>query len=207
MEQWLTHLLAHLPDGWLYLTAVFIIAFSESLPLIGIAVPGSTLIVATGFFASHNHGGMFSIIIWSIVGAYLGDLASFELGKKYGSSLLRARIFQRRHKLIKNAQSFFTNHGGKSLFFARFTGPIRGTTPFIAGLALMPRKEFNIYTPVSAILWGISYPFLGYLGGASWQKAQGLSWKFGVIIFATLCATIVHYVVKHKLNSDKKNSK
>ena len=199
MEHLLAQLITHLPSGGLYLVTIFLIAFSESLPAIGLIVPGSTLIVAAGFLASHNHSSLFSLFIFSLVGAYLGDLLSYELGRKYGSTFLKMRLFQRHYRWVKQSEIFFTNHGGKSLFFARFLGPIRGITPFIAGLSEMRRKDFNIYTPISAILWGISYPGIGFIGGSSWQKAQNFSARFGLVIVLALIVTIVHYLVKHKI--------
>lgn len=203
MEQWLTQLINHLPDGGPYLIAIFLIAFSESLPAAGLIVPGSTLIVGSGFLASHQHGTLVTIVIFSILGAYLGDLLSFELGKKHGPTILRIRWFQRKRHWVKLSEIFFIHHGGKSLFFARFLGPIRGIIPFIAGLSEMPRRTFNTYTPISAVLWGICYPGIGYLGGSSWQKAQSLSARFGLVLVLLLAIIIVHYIVKHKLQNNQ----
>ncbi len=203
MDQWLTDLIAHLPSGNIYLCFIFIIALLESLPAIGLLIPGSTLIVAAGFLVSHQHGSLINIMISSLVGAYIGDLLSFELGRKYGSTLLKIQLLQRNRPMIRQAEIFFMNHGGKSLFFARFLGPIRGITPFIAGLSEMPRKNFNVYAPISAILWGISYPGIGFIGGASWQKAEGLAYKFGLSILVALIVTIAHYAIKNKLGEKK----
>ncbi len=192
-----------LPEGQLYLAAVFLVAFLESLPVVGLLVPGSTLIVFAGFLVVHGQGNLLSLALWSMAGAFLGDLLSYELGRRYGSTILRLRIFQRYRRWVVESELFFVNHGGKSIFFARFLGPIRGITPFIAGLSGMPQRAFIGYTAVSAILWGISYPGIGYLGGSSWQKAQSLSARFGLVILLALLATIIHYLVKKKLDSNR----
>jgi len=203
MDEWLQQLITILPEGDWYLAAIFIIALCESLPVVGLLVPGSTLIVFAGFLVIHDHGTLPTLVVFSMFGAFLGDLSSFELGRKYGSTILRMRIFQRYRRWVSESELFFVNHGGKSIFFARFLGPIRGITPFVAGLSGMVRRPFNIYTAISALLWGISYPGIGYLGGSSWQKAQSWSARFGLIILLALLVTIVHYLVKNRLSSNR----
>ena len=201
MEQWLQQLMQYLPEGGDYLLVMFLIAFAESTPMIGLIVPGSTLIVFAGFLVLKGKGTLTLLIAVTTWGALLGDLFSFWLGLHYGSKLLQLSSFQKHHKLIKQAEQFFVNHGGKSIFFARFLGPIRGITPFIAGLSGMKKQPFFGYTLISAILWGICYPGIGYLGGHSWQQAQSLSVKFSLIIGVILLAVIVHQWVKYIFKS------
>ncbi len=199
MEQWLSGFITNLPDGTTYYLAILLIAFLESLPAIGLLVPGSTIIVLSGFMASHQHGILINLVIYSIAGAYLGDLVSFELGHRYGSKILKSRIFRRKRHWVKQSEVFFIDHGGKSLFFARFLGPIRGITPCIAGLSDMPRKKFQTYAPISSILWGISYPGLGFIGGNSWQEVESLTLKLSTAITMALIVAVLQYIIKKKL--------
>ena len=199
MDKWLEQVTAFLPDGNGYFWVIFLIAFSESLPLIGLLVPGSTLIVLAGFLVVHGKATLLPLISVSAIGALLGDMLSFWLGLRYGSIFLRLQVFQKHHTLVSLSESFFVDHGGKSIFFARFLGPIRGITPFIAGLSGMPRRPFLIYAVISAILWGICYPGLGFFGGSSWQNAQSLSSRFGLLILLLLGLTVFHYLVKKRI--------
>ena len=199
METWLQQFIGFLPDGGSYLLLLFLIALAESLPMIGLLVPGSTLIVLAGFLSSHGKGSLLLLGVVTMGGAFLGDLFSFWLGSHYGAKLLKLRIFPRHHQMVKRSERFFVAHGGKSIFFARFLGPIRGITPFIAGLSGMSGRPFCGYALVSAILWGICYPGLGYLGGSSWQHAQGLSSRFGLIVFILLLGIILHHWLRRSL--------
>ena len=201
MEHWLQQFMEFLPDGWNYLLVMFLIAFAESTPMIGLIVPGSTLIVFAGFLVLKGKSSLMLLIIVTTGGAFLGDLFSFWLGVHYGTKLLKLSSFQKHHKLIKQSEQFFVEHGGKSIFFARFLGPIRGITPFIAGLSGMPKRPFYGYALISAILWGICYPGMGYLGGRSWQEAQSLSVKFGLLIGLLLFATIFQHWIKRIFKS------
>lgn len=199
METWLQQLIELLPEGGGYYLILLLIAFAESLPMVGLLVPGSTLIVLAGFLIFHGKGLFLLILLSTTIGALLGDLLSYWLGMRFGSKMLTLRSFRKHHRLFRQSEQFFCTHGGKSLFFARFLGPIRGITPFIAGLSKMPGRQLCFYTTISAILWGISYPGLGYLGGASWQHAQSLSTRFGLLILLALAVTIIHYWLRRSL--------
>jgi undecaprenyl-diphosphatase len=206
MENWLQQLIQLLPDGPGYYSILFLIAFGESLPIIGLVVPGSTLIVFAGFITIHGKGLILPLLLITMLGAFLGDLVSFWLGGHFGSKMLTLKSFRKHHRLVKQSEQFFCEHGGKSLFFARFLGPIRGITPFIAGLSNMSGKNMTIYTLISAVLWGIAYPGIGIIGGASWEHAQSLSAKFGLLILLALVVTIIHYWLRRSLKlSGEKN--
>ncbi|WP_321370635.1 DedA family protein [uncultured Desulfuromusa sp.] len=191
-----------LPDGTAYLAIFFLISFSESLPMIGLLIPGSSLVVLAGFLILHGKCSFILLSTVTIAGALLGDLLSFWLGFYYGSKLLKLRSFQKHYSLVKRSELFFVDHGGKSIFFARFLGPIRGITPFIAGLSGLPGKPFCGYALFSAVLWGICYPGIGYLGGSSWQQAQSLSAKFGLTILGLLFITALNVWIRRNF---KKN--
>jgi undecaprenyl-diphosphatase len=202
MENWLQQLIDFLPEGRIYLLVLCVIAFAESLPAVGLIVPGSTLIVFAGFLVLHGKGSLLPLMLVTMIGAFWGDILSFWLGSHYGSKLLKLRYFQRYHNSVETSEHFFVHHGGKSIFFARFLGPIRGITPFIAGLSGMRKRAFSIYAAISAILWGICYPGLGYLGGNSWQSAQSLSARFGLVIGGAFVATLLHYWIRHYFRND-----
>ncbi|HMB15607.1 MAG TPA: DedA family protein [Pelovirga sp.] len=196
METWIQQVLTFLPEGSKYYFLIFFVALAESLPVAGLLVPGSTIIVLAGFLIVAGKGNLATLILVAGFGALFGDLLSLWLGKRYGGIFLRMRFFRHRRKMIRFAQNFFLTHGGKSLFFARFLGPIRGIVPFIAGLSHMPRRAASGYILFSSILWGICYPGLGYLGGSSLQQAQTLGARFGLAVFVMLLIVLVHYQVK-----------
>jgi len=207
MESWLQQLLEWLPEGNTYLALLLFVTFFESLPLIGLLMPGSTLVVLAGFLTVHGKGSLPLLILFCSVGAFFGDLASYWIGARLGERLLTRKSFRKRQKMVKRAKVFFIEHGGKSLFFARFLGPLRGITPFIAGGARMQPGPFCNYSLRSAVLWGIAYPGIGYLGGTSWQYAQDLTTRLGLLIGLALIVTVIHALLVRKMKSPKKEDR
>ncbi|SEA81737.1 membrane-associated protein [Desulfuromusa kysingii] len=203
MENWLQQFIEFLPTGIAYLSSLFLVCFLESLPIVGLLIPGSTLVVLAGFLVLVGKCTFSLVATLAIAGGLLGDLFSFWLGYYYGSKFLKMRGFQRHRNLVHRSERFFVDHGGKSIFFARFLGPIRGITPFIAGLSSFPGKSFCGYALVSSILWGICYPGIGYLGGSSWHQAQSLTAKFGLIIFGLLLITILNVWIRRNFKKAK----
>jgi len=190
MQSFLENIVTLLPGGGLYYLLIGTIALFESIVLVGLLVPGSTLIILVGFLAAHGKGDITMIAISAFSGALIGDMSSYVLGSRFGTRLLHSKFFGKRLDLIRKAELFFDSHGGKSLFLGRFAGPLRGTIPFVAGCSNMPSGTFSRNTLLSCILWGIVYPGLGYLGAASWQKVQQLTGQFSLLL-ATLVVLFI----------------
>lgn len=199
MEDWLRNLFELMPDGGIYYTAIAVVAFLESLVAAGVIIPGSSLIVFAGFLALHGRGDITIIICVAAIGAFLGDMLSFWVGARFGERLIFTRLFQKRKNLLRKAEKFFVEHGGKSVFFGRFVGPVRGFIPFVAGSARMSPKAFTAFAFFSAILWGLGYPGLGYLAGYSWENVETWTSRVSLMIAILLAVTLFIVVIRKRL--------
>lgn len=192
MDSFLTFISENLPAGQLYYALLFLIAMAESIAIVGLAVPGSTLIVCAGFLTAHGRGTIAGVMAAAGLGALGGDIISYVMGARLGYRFLRRPFFRKHLGLIRKAEMFFIDHGGKSLFFGRFAGPLRGLTPFMAGSAHLDPLRFAGYTLISCLLWGLVYPGIGNLGAASWQQVQILSGRLSLLITTLLVLILVN---------------
>lgn len=199
MEAWIQDFFHWLPTGALYYALVFLISFCESLAFAGIVVPGSTLIVFTGFLAANGKGAYVPLVFAATLGAILGDLLSYWLGARMGAALLARPLFKRYRGLFRKSQIFFLEHGGKSVFFGRFIGLIRPFIPFVAGYARMRPGLFALYAVISGILWGLAYPGLGYFFGASWQMVELWAGRFSYLLAALVVLLVGNHLFWRKL--------
>jgi undecaprenyl-diphosphatase len=193
MENWLQELLMLLPDGPLFAAMIGILALIEGIVGLGLIVPGAILTVFGGFLVYHGKGDLLPVLAAASSGAIIGDLISYLLGARFGSRLWGRGLLRRKLDLLLKAQVYFYEHGGKSVFFGRFIGPLRGLVPFIAGASHMRPLPFLGWAVISGVLWGIGYPGLGYLGGTSWQLARNLSLGVGLLI--VLAAVVVGFFI------------
>lgn len=199
MEAWLQQFFSWLPDGPLYYTLFGTIAFVESLAVVGLLFPGSVLVVFGGFLAANGKGDLSLLVTVTTFGAITGDLISFLLGARLSPQIKALPLLQRRQALFHNAENFFIAHGGKSVFLGRFVGFLRPFIPFIAGSARMRPLLFTLYAVVSGILWGIAYPGLGYLFGASWKLVQLWFGRFSLWLGILLLLIILNSLFWKKL--------
>lgn len=193
MENWFKELFLLLPDGPLFAVTIGLLAFVEGLVGLGLIVPGAILTVFSGFLVYHGKGDLLTVLAAAGLGAIAGDLISYLIGARFGSRLWGRGLLRRHVDLLLKAQDYFYHHGGKSIFFGRFIGPLRGLVPFIAGAARMRPLPFLGWAVVSGLLWGITYPGLGYLGGTSWAMARRLSGGAGLLI--GLAAVVVAFFI------------
>lgn len=78
----------------------FIMAFAESFAFIGIIIPGAIITVTTGFLASRGVLDIWILMISSVSGAILADVASYYLAKYYGNKIQKSKIYKKIEKYI-----------------------------------------------------------------------------------------------------------
>ena len=198
MESWFMEIFNLLPSGGVFVAAVFVVAFLEALVGIGLIMPGSVLTVFSGWLAFHDKGPLGLVIFAAAVGASFGDMLSYWLGARFGIHLWNWRFLKKHEGLLRLAELFFFEHGGKSIFLGRFLGPIRGLVPFVAGASRMRPGLFVFYAVLSGILWGISYPGIGYLGGTSWQQAETLAGRLGLLLGLAVIVIAIGAWLRHR---------
>lgn len=145
---------------------IFLIAFSESLPLIGTIVPGSITMTLVGVLIGSDALPMISSFLIASIGAFAGDCAGFGFGFYYNERLRTMWPFKKHPKWLEMGESFFRSHGGKSIILGRFIGPARSTVPLVAGLLQLSWPRFIIAAIPSAVFWAVMYMMPGVLLGA-----------------------------------------
>lgn len=95
-----------------------------------------------------------------------------------GASVLILNVFWPKEALAPS-ESFVELHGGKSVFFGRFIGPIRPFVPYLAGALKMKVRIFAFWNITSGFAWAGLYLLLGYAFGEAWQEAVRWSSRIG----------------------------
>lgn len=177
--------LAEALGPWTYLL-VALFAFLETGALVGLLVPGETVIIIGGILAGEGAVDLLPLIVVAWVAAVGGDTVSFILGHRLGRSFVllhgpRVRV-QPQH--VERAERFFARHGGKAIALGRFIGVIRAIVPFLAGASHMRPRVFFVYDIPSAAAWVTLNVMLGYAVFASVSAAANVTkWvTYGLVI-------------------------
>lgn len=142
--------------NWAYFV-VALIAFGESLAIVGLIVPGAFLLFGVGALIGSGELALWPALFSATLGAILGDGISFWLGYHYRERLVSLWPFNRYPKLIERGRVFFKRHGGKSILFGRFVGPVRPIIPAVAGMMRMSVPKYVTINILSALAWAPVY--------------------------------------------------
>jgi len=166
--------------------AIFLISLSESLALVGLLVPGTVMMVGIGALAGSGALSIRLTLLAAMAGAIAGDGISFWLGRHYHREIGRIWPFSRYPQMLDKGEAFFNRHGGKSVFFGRFVGPVRPVIPIVAGMLDMPAGHFLIVNILSAIGWAFAYLMPGVVLGTSMALVGAVSTRLAVLLFLFL---------------------
>jgi len=145
--------------------AIFLLALSEAVPVIGTVVPGSTLILAISALATTAGITPWGLLVAAVAGAIVGDGFSFWLGHRYRRQILRGWPLNRFPGLIERSAQLIRKYGIASVFLARFTAVVRAFVPLLAGILKMSSRHFYVANILSALVWAPMHVFPGVLVG------------------------------------------
>ncbi|HET6421828.1 MAG TPA: LssY C-terminal domain-containing protein [Geobacteraceae bacterium] len=174
---------------------VLLVCLLESIAFVGVLVPGAFIVVAFGSLAAQGYFDLGDLIWFAALGAIIGDGISFALGKK-GKVLFSddSRFFKASY--LTSGYGFFSRHGAKSVFLARFIAPLRGVVPFIAGLSGMDTGRFYFWNVLSALAWTVTHLVPGYFLGHAWRLVEVWSSRFGIFLAAVAIFLACGYLLK-----------
>ena len=182
--------------------AVFLLALSESIPIIGAVVPGTAVILALSALVPSGVLLLWPLLVAATLGAIAGDGLSFWLGHRYHREILGFWPLNRHPELIQSSEDFFERHGTKSVFLARFVPGVRAFIPLLAGMLGMAVGRFYAVNVASALAWAPSHILSGVLVGATFSILGAAAKPLAillVVLLATGCALlhIVRWTLRH----------
>lgn len=167
MNGLLDQLAAFMTDHrWLAGPAFALIAFGESLAVIGIFIPATPILFMVGVLIGNSRVDAESIVLFGIAGAVSGYWVSWKLGHSLGHRAWQAPALARHRRGIARARLFFRRWGRVSLIVGRYLlGPFQSMLPIIAGVAQMDARRFHRWNMASGVLWIVLVLAPGFLIG------------------------------------------
>lgn len=146
-------------------SAVFLVAASEALVVVGALVPGTPLLVALGIAASTEPALLAGAVVAATLGAVAGDGLSFWIGHRHSARLLGGWPFARRPALLAQGRAFVHRFGVAGVALARFLPGVRALVPVVAGIFGMRPSAFYAANVASAMVWAPIHILPGALIG------------------------------------------
>lgn len=188
---------------WTYLI-LFLIIFAETGLVVTPFLPGDSLLFAAGAIIANPESNLniFLMAILLIIAAIAGDWVNYHVGQYIGPKAFSGKYKLLKKEYLDKTNSFYDKYGGKTIIYARFVPIVRTFAPFVAGIGAMKYSKFLSYNVVGAVVWIISFLFLGYFfGGIPIIKNN-----FSIVIFAIIIISMLPpllEILKERLKKNK----
>jgi len=175
------------------LGVVFLCCLGESIIVLGVLIPTTLVLLATGALVGLGSLGFWPAVAAAVAGAMAGDSINFWVGHYWGNRALESHYAQRYQEPIARSRRLFENHGAKALVLARFIGLVRPFVAAIAGAYRMSPLRFAAVELFASLLWAGPLVVLGVVFGASLDLAAEVAARLAilfVVVFVALALLI-----------------
>lgn len=163
METYLQHLASY--SASYAMLAIILVAFFESLALVGLLLPGTVMMAFLGTLIGDGQIGFFSAWLAAVSGALAGDWLSYLIGRRFKKSLYRSSLVQRYSRLLNRAEGALVRHGFLTVFLGRLIGPLRPIVPLVAGMLELAPYRFFVPNLLGCLIWPVIYFLPGIMAG------------------------------------------
>lgn len=186
---------------------LFLGALGDALIGPNLFVTGEPFMVAAGY---QLYAGSVLGVLAVFTGAFLGDQASFAIGRKYGRHVQSAIIKRRpglRRKVARGRLMLKTNER-KVLVLARLLGPVAWVVPFIAGSGGTRWQRFTVYSSIGLLLGVGQFVFWGYLlamgiESIPWFEEVKIFVSEHMLLMITIGSVVLFYLMARRYKKSR----
>ena len=176
---------------------------------LGFPIPEDPILVAAGYVAFDGYTNLYLTIPVAIIGALIGDLTVYFIGRNFGEEFLKLKyvrpVFSKK-RLIK-IRDYFKRHGAKTIFFARFVVGLRNPVYLVAGTMKIRLSRFIAIDSLGALISVPIFVCFGFIFGEHIKTLIMLinRTKYSaLLLFIVFC---VLYFAYKKMKPRKQNNK
>lgn len=194
MIEWVTGVL-----GSGGLPGVFALMFLENLfP----PIPSEVIMPLAGFAAARGDMSLAGAVLAGVAGTLVGNAVWYEVARAIGSRRIRGLVGRYGRWFAVDLEDFdkgeavLRRHGPVALFFGRLLPTIRTVISIPAGLAMIPRPVFYLWTGLGSTIW------IGLLATAGWlleeQYTRVSDWiePFGYVVLAAILGAYLWHLAR-----------
>lgn len=161
---------------------------------VGTFLEGEAILVMAGFFAERGYLNIFTVTGVGFVGAYLGHIFWFWLGRAHGMRMLDRFPKMKLH--FGKSIRMFERYGAAAIIITQWLYGLRITCAVVIGISRISILKFLIYEAISCLFWAIVIAFAGYYFGAAVERVLGKAEhveKYGLLLLVVVAISVWLY--------------
>ena len=193
MIEWVTGLI----EAGSY-TGVFLLMFLENLfP----PIPSEVIMPLAGFVAAQGRLSFAGVVAAGVVGTVVGNAVWYELARAIGAARIRplverfGRWFAVTGEDMDRAERTLKRYGPVAICFGRLLPGIRTIISIPAGVFLIPRKVFYVWTAVGTTVWVGFLASAGYVLEDHYHRVEGWIEPLGLVVVGAILAAYAAHLV------------
>ncbi len=142
----------------------------ETSVLIGLVVPGDTVVIVAGTAVASPIEGVLlgvAVVLGALAGETIGYALGFWLGPKIRASRLGRRIGEDNWR---RSERYFRRRGGPAIFISRFLPVLHSLVPLTVGMARYPYRRFLAWTAPACVIWAALYISVASLAAGTYRE-------------------------------------
>ncbi|MFI1915488.1 DedA family protein [Nocardia sp. NPDC020380] len=175
---------------------VLTFVFLECAFIIGLFLPGDSMLITAGVVLASQAGGqgqVWALSIATMISAIAGNQVGYVVGQRTGHHLVARKNgkYINTRNLARVAE-LLHRHGFLAVLVARWIPWVRTLCPLVAGAAEMDHRRYTIASTIGAIIWAPVILLTSYYAGSF---LEDISWLMPVVIGTLVVGLIVGTVI------------
>lgn len=169
----------------------------ETSVLVGLVVPGDTIVIVAGTAVGSPIEGL-ALVLAVIVGALLGESIGFWLGRWLGPRIRFSRLGARvgEHNWAR-AELYLRRRGGPAIFLSRFLPVLHSLVPLTVGMSGFAYRRFLAWTAPACAVWAVLYVSVAAAAAGTYRElADQLHYAGYFFVGAIVLFLVLVYVAK-----------
>ena len=187
----------------------------ETSVLIGLIVPGDTIVIVAGTAVSSIWEGL-TLGVVVVIGAVAGESIGFWLGRFLGPRIRYSRLGARiGERAWIRAELYVNRRGGIAIFLSRFLPVLHSLVPLTVGMTGYPYRRFLAWTAPACILWATIYVSVSSAAAGTYRDLADSAHYAGYIFVGAIALFILaiylgkkvlHRIERRHMDADDESS-
>jgi membrane-associated protein len=180
---------------------VFLGALLENTFLLGLVMPGGTMVLLGAFYARLGDLQLPVVIGVGWAGMFLGTSLDYWAGRRGLQPLFwRVAVLRRFRKELARARVLMMKYGLLAIVVAHFIGHLRSFVALSSGASRLPYWRFALYELVASGLWNVLYCSLGYILAENLGLLEKIYSRvgWGLLALVILIAVIRYFWLRYR---------